>query len=72
MVRALLRLSMKAARISNHQAQSDTEKLKTSALEPIRLDLQNRFEDLQLDEGVPHRTNGESSTMWLQTLPSHI
>ncbi len=50
MVRARLRLRMKAARIPNRQAKLDTSKLKTAALEHLRLDLRNRFEGLQLDE----------------------
>ncbi len=50
MARARLRLSMKPARISNHPATSDTEKLKTSALKHLQLDLGNHYEDLQLDE----------------------
>ncbi len=50
MVRARLRLRMKAARISNCPARLDTAKLKTVALEHLRLDLRNRFEGLQLDE----------------------
>ncbi len=50
MVRARLRLRMKAARISNCPARLDTAKVKTFALEHLRLDLQNRFEGLQLDE----------------------
>ncbi len=50
MVRARLRLCMKAARISNHPAKSDTEKLKKSALKHLQLDLGNHYEDLQLDE----------------------
>ncbi len=52
MVRARLCLRMKAARISNCPARLDTAKLKTFALEHLRLDLQNRFEGLQLDEDV--------------------
>ncbi len=48
MVRA--RLRMKAARISNRPAKLDTAKLKTVALEHLRLDLRNRFEGLQLDD----------------------
>ncbi len=50
MVRARLRLRMKAARISNRPANLDTAKLKTVALEHLRLDLRNRFDGLQLDE----------------------
>ncbi len=50
MVRARLRLRMKAARIPNRPAKLDTSKLKTAALEHLRLDLRNRFEGLQLDE----------------------
>ncbi len=41
---------MKAARIPNRPAKLDTSKLKTAALEHLRLDLRNRFEGLQLDE----------------------
>ncbi len=48
MVRA--RLRMNAARISNCPARLDMAKLKTVALEHLRLDLRNRFEGLQLDE----------------------
>ncbi len=43
---------MKAARIPNRPAKFDTTKLKTAALEHLRLDLRNRFEGLQLDEGA--------------------
>ncbi len=50
MVRARLRLRMKAARIPNCQAKFDMVKLKTVAPEHLRLDLRNRFEGLQLDE----------------------
>ncbi len=50
MVRARLRLCMKAAHISNRSAKLDTAKLKTVALEHLRLDLRNRFEGLQLDD----------------------
>ncbi len=50
MVRARLRLRMKAARIPNPPAKFGTAKLKTAALEHLRLDLRNRFEGLQLDE----------------------
>ncbi len=50
MVQARLRLHMKAARISNRPAKFDTAKLKTVALEHLRLDLPNRFEGLQLNE----------------------
>ncbi len=45
MVRARLRLRMKAASIPNRPANFDTAKLKTAALEILRLDLRNRFED---------------------------
>ncbi len=41
---------MKAARIPNRPVKFDTAKLKTAALEHLRLDLRNRFEGLQLDE----------------------
>ncbi len=41
---------MKAARIPNRPAALDTSKLKTAALQHLRLDLRNRFEGLQLDE----------------------
>ncbi len=50
MVQARLCLRMKAARISNRPAKLDTAKLKTVAVEHLRLDLRNRFEGLQLDE----------------------
>ncbi len=50
MVRAHLRLRMKAAHIPNRPAKLDTAKVKTAALEHLRLDLRNRFEGLQLDE----------------------
>ncbi len=50
MVRARLRLRMKAARIPNRPAKFVTAKPKTVALEHLRLDLLNRFEGLQLDE----------------------
>ncbi len=53
-VRARLRLRMKAARISNCPARLDTTKLKTVALEHLRLDLRNRFESLHLDEDASH------------------
>ncbi len=48
MVRAHLR--MKAARIPNRPVKLDTSKLKAATLEHLRLDTQNRFEGLQLDE----------------------
>ncbi len=48
MVRACLRLRMKAARIPNRPVKFDTAKLKTAALEHLRL--RNRFEGLQLDK----------------------
>ncbi len=41
---------MKVARIPNRPAKLDTAKLKTVALEHLRLDLRNRFEVLLLDE----------------------
>ncbi len=41
---------MKAAHISNRPAKLDMAKLKTAALEPLRLDLRSRFEGLQLGE----------------------
>ncbi len=41
---------MKAACIPNRPATLDTSKLKTAALEHLRLDLRNRFEGLQLNE----------------------
>ncbi len=50
MVRACLRLRMKAARIPNRPAKFDTAMLETAALEHLRLDLRNCFEGLQLDE----------------------
>ncbi len=50
MVRARLRLRMKAACMPNRPAKFDTTKLKTAALEHLRLDLRNRFEGVQLDE----------------------
>ncbi len=50
MVRARLRQRMTAARISNCPTRLDTAKLKTVALEHLRLDQRNRFEGLQLDE----------------------
>ncbi len=50
MVRARLRLRMKATRIPNRPAKFDMAKLKTAALEHLRMDLRNRFEGLQLDE----------------------
>ncbi len=43
---------MKAARLFNHPAKTDTAKLKTTALENCRLDLWNRFKDLHLNEDV--------------------
>ncbi len=49
MVRARLLLRMKAARIPKRPEKVDTSKLKTAALEHLRLDLRNRFEGLQLD-----------------------
>ncbi len=42
--------AMKAARISSRPAKLDKAKLKTVALEHLRLDLRNRFEGLQVDE----------------------
>ncbi len=50
MVRARLRLRMRAVRNFNRPTNLDTAKLKTVALEHLRLDLRNRFEGLQLDE----------------------
>ncbi len=50
MVRAHLRLLIRAASIPNRPAKFDTAKLKTATLEHPRLDLRNRFESLQLDE----------------------
>ncbi len=41
---------MRAARISNRPTKLDTAKMKTVALENLRLDLRNRFEGLQLNE----------------------
>ncbi len=41
---------MKAARNPNRPVKFDTAKLKTAALEHLRLDLRNRLEGLQLDE----------------------
>ncbi len=52
MVRARLRLRVKAARIPNRPAKFDTAKLKTATLEHLRLVLRNRFESLQLDEDI--------------------
>ncbi len=49
-IRARLRLRMKAARNSNRPTYLDTTKLKTVALENLRVDLRNHFEGLQLDE----------------------
>ncbi len=43
MVRARVRLRMKAAHISNRPAKLETAKLKTMALEHLRLDPRNRF-----------------------------
>ncbi len=48
MVRA--RLRTKAARISNCPSKLNTAKLKSVALEYLRLDVRNHFEGLQLDE----------------------
>ncbi len=50
MVRTCLRLRVKAARISNCPAKLDTAKLKTVALEHLRLDLRSLFGGLQLDD----------------------
>ncbi len=50
MVHAHLRLRMKAARFFNRPAKLDTTKLKTTALEHLRLDLRKPFEVLQLNE----------------------
>ncbi len=61
MVLARLRLRVKAVSISNRPTKFDTAKLKTVALEHLRLDLRNHFEGLHLDEDVSRRTNGESS-----------
>ncbi len=52
MVPARVRLRMKAACLSNRPAKVDTAKLITTALENLRLELRNRFEGLQLDEGA--------------------
>ncbi len=41
---------MKATRNPNRPSKLDTSKLKTAALEHLRLDLRNRFEGMQLDE----------------------
>ncbi len=72
MVRGRLRLRMKTARISNHPAKVDKAKLKTVALEHLRMDLRNRFEGLQLDEDAQRGANGESSKTRSQALPRHI
>ncbi len=50
MVRAGLYLRMKAARICNRPAKLDTAKLKTVAPGNLRLDNQNRFEGLLINE----------------------
>ncbi len=68
MVRARLRLRMKAAHISNRPAKLATAKLKTVALEQLRLDLRNSFEGCCSTRTPPRRTNGESS----KTLARHI
>ncbi len=72
MVLARLRLRLEAALISNRTARLDTAKLKTVVLEHLRLDLRNRFEDLQLEEDTSRRTNGESSKTRSQALPRNI
>ncbi len=50
MVRANLRLRMKAARLANHPATLDMAKLKTAALRNLHLYLRSRVEGLRLDE----------------------
>ncbi len=50
MVQACLCLRMKAAHMSNRPAKLDTAKLKTAALENLRLELRNCFEGMKLDE----------------------
>ncbi len=52
MVRARVRLRIKAALISNLPAKFVTAKLKTVALEHLRLDVRNHFEGFVLEEDV--------------------
>ncbi len=52
MVRACVRLRMKAARRANRPTKSDTANLKTTALENLRQELRNHVEGLELDENV--------------------
>ncbi len=61
LVQARLRLCVKTVSISNRPTKLDTAKLKTVALEHLRLDLRNHFEGLQLDEDISRKTNDESS-----------
>ncbi len=43
---------MQAARLSNRPAKLVTAKLKTTELENLRLELQNRFKDLALNQNA--------------------
>ncbi len=72
MVRARMHLRMKAARISNRLAKLDTPKLKTVALEHLRLDLRNRFEGLQIDEDAYPEDEWRELKTRSQTLLRHI
>ncbi len=66
------RLSMKAARSPNRPSKLGTSKLKTAALEHLRLDLRNRFEGMQLDEDASLEDEWRELKDAAQTLPTHI
>ncbi len=67
MVRARLRLRMKAARIPNHPAKFDTAKL--NIFDWIFGTVSRVCSSTRMP---PRRTNGESSKMRSQTIPRHI
>ncbi len=50
MVHAHVRVHLKAAHISNRPAKLDTTKSKTTALENLRPELQNRIKGQELDD----------------------
>ncbi len=52
MVHVRQRLRMQAACLSNRPAKLVTAKLKTTELENLRLELQNRFNDLALNQNA--------------------
>ncbi len=57
---AMVRIRMKATCISNRSPKLETVKLKTVAVEHLRLDLWNRFEGLQLDEDASQARLGKT------------